>query len=233
MTSECESEHHTCDENKCKCLATHFDPHTAECYKFGSTGGNTTILDVNDDKGGATSILNDLMKSVGKLWLIVIILAVLTLIFLALLIMILRRYYLGYCWTHTKEYEPNSDDSPRNVQFSKSSINNKSFRKRSVELDEDEAGDGAGDDTAADRSNLVATSGKKNGALMSESAFIKSNGNDNVNENHYVRVDMRGTGHEEDDDNGRHSPSMPGLQYQRSHHQVLTRPLPSSTSTPV
>lgn len=222
MTSDCETEYHVCDENKCKCLASHFDPHTAGCYRFGSTGGlgdapvlegNTTILDDGNSSGG----FKDLMSG-DNLWLIVIILAVLTLIILAILIILLRKHYYGYCWTHTKEYEPNNENSSRNGQFKKNAINNKSFRRKSGDLD-DEGEDG--DDTAADRSNLVTTTGKKNGALLGDPVGGGGGGGRrNDSENHYVRVDMRGT----NDD---------GSDNRRPNQQLKTRPLPSSTSTPV
>lgn len=246
LTSECESEYHICDDNKCICLATHFDPHTAECYKFGAQGGqlgnapliegNTTTLNEGDEGLGFNSIINDLMGNGDKLWPTVIILTILTLIILIILTIVLRKYYRGHCWTHTKEYKPNNDQSPNNNQFNKNSINNKSFRKRSGDLEGDDVVSGADDDTAADRLNLVTAPGKKNGALANQAPSMKRSGKDGKNENHYVEVDMR---EETDDTDGKHQltfgrsdPPANG-HHQPFHHELMSRPLPSSTSTPV
>lgn len=221
-TSQCESEYHICEDNKCICLASHFDPHTAQCYKFGSKGGqlkdatstdgNTTLL--NDDGGdrGFTLIVNDLMRNSDRLWLIVIILAILTFIILAILILVLKKYYLGYCWTRTKEYEPN-DGSEKGSQFNKNSINNKSFRKRSCELD----GEDNCEDVAADRSSLVTESSKK---------LIHRDRNGTGNVNHYVKVDMNGTSADKDLNRSL-------VEHDRTVNGDRNRPLPSSTSTPV
>jgi hypothetical protein len=176
-------------------MATHFDPHTAECYKFGSTGGivdgvdqltrpggsrngtATRVIDRAGDNNGTsggngffTKTVKDLIRNSSDIsvWLIVILLSVSTLLLLTLMIMIVRKYYLGYCWTaHKKEYEPNNDNGQKSqAAFSKNSINNKSFRKKTNvdhETDDDDDGNdnhdqngSANNDTAAaDKSHLV------------------------------------------------------------------------------
>lgn len=245
--NDCESEFHICEENRCTCLATHFDPHTATCYKFGSTGGKlednstdlgdlsstggniTNVADGDGSNRGFNSILKDLMRNSDKLWLVVIILILLTLILLALMTIILRRYYLGYCWTtHKKEYEPNNECSPKTSPFNKNSINNKSFRKKTAELDDDSSG---ADDTAADSSNLVTTTSKKDG----RGPLVARNGGDNSIVNNYVKVDMRRTSKQSDVNQTQsfeRSDSSDGHN-QRLNHQALARPLASSLSTPV
>lgn len=72
--------------------------------------------------------------------------------------MLIRKYSLGYCWTaHKKEYEPNNKTQPKNGYFNKNSINNKSFRQKNGEVDDDDAdlvndkSDGAAFMTPADK----------------------------------------------------------------------------------
>lgn len=253
FTRDCESEYHACEDNKCLCLATHFDPHTAECYKFGSTGGklsgNQTGMSTNssntktvDSDKGFTSIFKDLMKNSDKLWYVIIILVVLTFLLLTLMIMIVRKYYLGYCWTaHKKEYEPNN--APKGAgsgHFDKNSINNKSFRRKNGEAEEDDNEDND-DDTAADRSNLVTTTVSKNGSVLVNSkqrsspsvGSKKASASDT--ENRYVKVNMRGTSADrhsgEDDDGQQQADSTNGL-YQ-PYQQASSRPLATSNSTAV
>lgn len=207
-SSSCE-EYNECTDNICKCLATHFDPITAKCYKFGSTGGKVSD-DLKDAPGNVTtsataddnnfySILKDLTENSDKLWLVLIILIVLSILVLVLIIMLIRKYSLGYCWTaHKKEYEPNNKNKPKNGYFSKNSINNKSFRQKKGELDEDN-----GDDLVEDRSNLVRPNNNKTGVSTGK-------------KNDYVKININEKGTNK-------------LHYQ---HQVVA-PLKTSTSTPV
>ena len=219
-SADCESEYHTCDDYKCKCIATHFDPHTALCYKFGSIGGESnSSVDSSSDINGKLqtpngndngndgnvikSILKDLTMNGDRIWPIMIVLIVLTLILLAIMVCLVRKYCLGYCWTtHKKEYEPNSTNPAKSgQQFDKNSINNKSFRRKKGELGEEENDhdhyddDGGANESdeientaAADRSNLVTTTKKStnshNGANnyhggknTSHSSSKNSNGN--------------------------------------------------------
>lgn len=250
-SSDCESEHHQCEDSKCICSATHFDPHTAGCYKFGSTGGKptdgtsdsentitngniTSVVD-NDDNGDDNfySILKDLTKNGDRMWLVILILIALTIFLLALIFLLVRKHYLGYCWTrHKIEYEPNNNKNsqPKNGYFNKNSITNKSFRKKNGETDEDE------DDTAADRSNLVTKTDKKDGSLVNCAAFIAPN-TTNKSQNRYVKVDMNDHNRRQDGGqlqqqrDSRDSTSN-GHYYQPFHRQVAS-PLASSTSTPV
>lgn len=109
-------------------MATHFDPHTAQCYMFGSTGGkpigedadnskanlskintDTTLADNDDDDISFTSILNDLTGNGDKMWLVILISIVLTVLLVLLVFLLVRRHYRGYCWTkHKIGYEPNN-----------------------------------------------------------------------------------------------------------------------------
>lgn len=254
-SSNCESEYHQCEDNKCKCLATHFDPHTAGCYKFGSTGGeltddnngdlsanNTTNVSGSgqDDENNNNlySIFKDLMKNGDNFWLVIMILIIITIILFAFIFMIARKYYLGYCWTaHKKEYEPNNKSQPKNGHFNKNSINNKSFRqKMSGETEDDDYDD---DNTAADRSNLVTTTtNKKDGALRTNQTSLSSSTtaaagargaftttSNKDGQHHYVKVDMN-------DNNNRETSDSSNGHYQPFHHRVVS-PLASSTSTPV
>lgn len=229
-------------------MATHFDPHTALCYKFGSTGGKpaedsdgansthgniTNLFDNENDDSSLYSIIKDLTKNSDRMWLVILILVVLTILLFTLIFFLIRRHYLGYCWTgHKKEYEPNNKSSPRNGYFNKNSINNKSFRQKNGETEED------GDDTAADRSNLVTKTSvdkaNKNiscGSLSQRAAFVTSNNDDadgDDNQKHlFVKVDMnenKRLANSSDPSNGR--------QYEPFIHRVVS-PLASSTSTPV
>jgi hypothetical protein len=264
-SADCESDYHICDDNKCICLATHFDPHTAECYKFGSTGGKSssvnTTTTLNDGGGtsstdagsdsnkGFGSILKDLMNNSDKLWYVIIVLAVLTIILFVLIVMSVRKCFLGYCWTaHKKEYEPNNKSAPKSGYFNKNSINNKSFRQKNGETDEDV---GDNDDTAADRSNLVTnnTADKSRGALLingNRRSASGGGGNDNgagelggTEKNRYVKVDTRrpARGAADDDDEDRRQSyeqaDSADAHYQPFHQQLLNRPLSTSNSTAV
>lgn len=274
---DCESEYHVCEDNMCICLADHFDPHTAECYKFGSTGGNKSNANnqtanakgsshdggghpdnANNNKG-FNSILKDLMNNSDKLWYVIIILVLLTIILLALIVMSVRRYFLGYCWTaHKKEYEPNNRSAPKGGYFNKDSINNKSFRqKKGGEMDNDDDDDcDDNDDTAADRSNLVTTTtpttttvNKSCGAALLNNGHRRpivnqNNNNSSTNkqptklaasadtENRYVKVDMR-TASAAHEDQAYEQADPTNVHYQPYHQQLLTRPLSTSNSTAV
>lgn len=256
-SSSCESEFHLCDDNKCKCLATHFDPITGKCYKFGSTGGKPLdellaedSAPINGNLNGTHrasesedkfySIVKDLMENGDRMWLVLIILITLSILIFVLIFILIRRHYLGYCWTaHKKEYEPNNKNQPKNNNyFNKNSINNKSFRQKNGEI-EDEHDHGNNNE---DRSNLVSSSSSndksnKNKKLISGG----NNGNNNINNNNgnssrapfmttkqhadddYVRVNINEQNNED------YSSNM--SKQNLFHHQV--DPLASSTSTPV
>lgn len=195
-------------------MATHFDPTTAKCYKFGSTGGKLTGdgQDLNNgnltnlpDDNNFYSILKDLTENSDRMWLVLIILISLSIILILIIFMLVRKHYLGYCWTtHKKEYEPNNKNAPKNGYFNKNSINNKSFRKKNVETDEDEDIESAADNRA----------------------FVTTNTDDKRSSGVKVNID----------DNHRQDTSEPhngstNNQYHHNHH--LSGPLISSTSTPV
>lgn len=111
--NECESiEFYRCEENKCKCLPTHFDPTRAKCYRFGSqqlglpeetppgansTGNQTMAADGDNNK---STILTDLIAATTQradlFWLLVVLL---TLLLLILIIFLLR---LICCWKDSK-----------------------------------------------------------------------------------------------------------------------------------
>lgn len=198
----CDMEYHQCEEDICKCLPTHFDPTTAKCYKFGLTKGkpaselldenssttNNSIANTNSrdnyDNNNIYKTLKDLMENGDKMWLVLIILISLSLIIFVLIFILLRKYYLGYCWTaHKKEYEPNNKTAPKNGYFSKNSINNKSFRQKSSgEVDDLEA-----DNSSADRSSLVRASNGDKTNNKSRSVFSNKPA---TGTNDYVKVDM-------------------------------------------
>jgi len=251
QSSDCESEYHVCDENKCKCLADHFDPHSATCYKFGSTGGqpdggsisnqtspNESISSPKDSDNFINSILNDL-KNGDRLWPMVVGIIFLAILLLLFIIFLVRRYCLGSCWNaHKKEYEPNN--KTRNTQeFNKNSINNKSFRQKKGEIDDEDRSVNEDDCTAADRSNLVTTAISKDksknknqigNSTSSPGSPFNSAAIGNANETHYVKVDMSKS--YSNTDNNQRYPQTNGHHYQ-PFHQVLSKPLASSTSTPV
>lgn len=225
-SSTCESEYHQCEDNKCKCLATHFDPTTAKCYKFGSTGGQPsdgsalepTNADSNEsDDNSVSTVFKDLTVASDKLWLILLILILSILILLIVVLVLFRKNCLSHCcWTTNKnEYEPNNKNGTlkngSNKSFDKSSINNKSFRKKSSETDDDS------DDAAADRSSLVAGSKENNDDKKDKKSKQTRNGSRvQTPSNQYVSVNIS------DDTGG-----------QQSNSQIRTSPLASSTSTPV
>lgn len=169
-TSEtvCESEFHQCENDLCKCQATHFDPHTAKCYKFGSTAGiedsklllvdNGTLLNgqsINDNNNNGEgqhnlldsfySVFRDLIQNGDNIWIVLAIVISLSVLVLVLILLICaRRQSLG-CgfWRARKhqEWDPNNknNNSDRNNFLrQKDSINNKSFRRRSKEDDIEE-----------------------------------------------------------------------------------------------
>jgi hypothetical protein len=174
------------------------------------------------------------MKNSDKLWYVIVMLAVLTIILLALIVMSLRKYFLGYCWTaHKKEYEPNNESAPKSGYFNKDSINNKSFRQKNGEVDDD--GDDI-DDTAADRSNLVTTVNKGRGALLNKGDQRLINNNQELadTENRYVKVDMRAASAiDEDQQQSYEQANSTNTNYQPYHQQLLSRPLSTSNSTAV
>lgn len=203
-SSSCESEFHQCDDNKCKCLATHFDPTTARCYKFGSTGGkasdgsasisnSSTGIENQNEGYNFHSILKDLTENSDRMWLVIIILITSSIVLFVLIFLLIRKYCIGYCWTaHKKEYEPNNKVQPKNGYFNKNSINNKSFRQKNGETDDGDPVDDKNDSTA----------------------FIKP-----ADKNHsYVRVNVN------QNDNS----------FNADHrYNEATSPLKTSTSTPV
>lgn len=112
-----------------------------------------------------------------------------------LIFLLLRKHYLGYCWTaNKKEYEPNNKNPPRNGYFNKNSINNKSFRQKSSgEVDDENDNDqvngvaaastiGSDDLATEDRSSLFISSNKRK---KNDDNYIKVNVNDDTR-NHYV-----------------------------------------------
>lgn len=226
-SSTCESEYHQCEDNKCKCLATHFDPTSAKCYKFGSTGGQPSDDSVlqptitEENNSGVFTIFRDLTEGSDKLWLILLILILSIVVFLLIFLVLLKKNCFGpCCWTANKnEYEPNNKNGTlkNGNSFDKNSINNKSFRKKTSETDDD-----LDDTTAADRSSLVAGSkenkedkkSKKNKQARSSEEIRAQAPSDQTR---YVVVNMN-------DDN-------PGQQ--KSSQKVSSSPLASSTSTPV
>lgn len=224
-SSSCESEYHQCDDNKCKCLATHFDPTTAKCYKFGSTGGKpadelrdsgSNLTSVVGNDTNFYSIMKDLTENSDRLWLVLIILISLSILLFALIFFLIRKYYLGYCWTaHKKEYEPNNKNQPKNGYFNKNSINNKSFRQKNGENDDDDAGEV---DNSADRSSLVSD---KKDAISNRASVMTSKDKHNRS---YVKVNIDDNQHDNSDS------LVDNRQYYQ--HQVVS-PLKTSTSTPV
>lgn len=115
MDSDCNSEFHSCQDFRCTCLPTHFDPTNARCYKFGSTGGvdadqNKTrdnLIDTSasgDQNGGIYTIFNDLRK-IDIMWVVIVVIIVLTLVVLALILLLPHR--MCHCWTTRKqEWDP-------------------------------------------------------------------------------------------------------------------------------
>lgn len=214
-SSNCESEYHHCEDNRCVCDATHWDPTTARCYKFGSLGrgesnaeGNVTTSTSNDDYSSQNddtfhSILKDLMENSDKLWVVIILLIILTTFIFLLIFMLLRRHYLGYCWTaHKKEYEPNNENNAdKNGAFNKNSINNKSFKRKN--------GD-AGDNCDNNNLNDSFEDDERAGLASSRGATGRTD-----QENHH-RIDMSNNRRQQHD-----NPAM------------IVVPLKSSTSTPV
>jgi len=215
-SSSCESEFHECEENKCKCIATHFDPTNSKCYKFGSTGGKPTdgsegkvgnLTNAADDVDNFSFIFKDLRGNRDKMWLVLIILISLMIFLSVVIFMLLRKHYLGYCWqAHKKEYEPNNKSPPRNGYFNKNSINNKSFRQKSSEIEEGEEEEGE-DDT-----NLVIPSTESEGYA----AFAREAGDD---QSQLVKLNIKENNHSSGSGN--------------SYHFHGASPLKSSTSTPV
>lgn len=191
---------------------------------------NGTTTSVGDDNN-FYSILKDLTENSDKMWLVLIILISMSIIVFVLIFILLRRHYLGYCWTASKkEYEPNNKNAPKNGYFNKNSINNKSFRKKNgdIEDDDDDALNGDdNDETAASdaRSNLVTpvdkgkTSTNKNKQSTATTA-LKSAGVDNNHD--YVKININ-------EDNRNNSFNDSKQYYQ---HQLIS-PLKTSTSTPV
>lgn len=109
-----------------------------------TTNGTELISDHNE----FYSILKDLTENSDRMWLVLIILISLSVLIICLIFMLVRKHYLGYCWTaHKKEYEPNNKNAPKNGYFDKNSINNKSFRQKNGELI----------DEHNNRSNLIAS----------------------------------------------------------------------------
>lgn len=219
-SNTCLEDFHSCIDNKCLCLATHFDPTSAKCYKFGSTGGKSTDnpdvsaqwnktdnVDIHDNNN-IYSILRDL-KDGDKMWLVPFILISLSILIVILILISLRRYYFGYCWTaHKHEYEPNNKNLPKSSLFNKDSINNKSFRRKTGNAE-----DGDNDSLAADLSNLVAVGA--NSDRKQSTGDIPTSATTNSNRNDYVRVNLNGG------------------QTDNPEYHHLVSPLKTSTSTPV
>lgn len=206
----------------CKCLATHFNPNSGTCYKFGSTNGkpvdeatgnNLTVpTSLFDTENNFYSTFKDLIRNSDNMWLVLIVLIALTVLLFVLIFTLIRKHYLGYCWTtHKNEYAPNNNSSPKNGNFNKNSINNKSFRKKNGELDDDDV-----EESAEDRSTLVPA---LNGKNLSRSPFLTQAVD---KEQGYVKVNINE--HQVSDP----SAADNGAQF---HHQLS--PLASSTSTPV
>lgn len=177
---DCESEFHHCDDSKCKCLPTHFDPNNARCYKFGSTGGvdaasnsstddsktKDNLIDtesVNNFGGSIYTIFNDLKKDSDKMWLLVISLIAFSILILILILLLIRKTALCQCWTvHKQEWDPKVE-SPNGASLlghDKNSINNKSFRRKRNP-----------DDLEEDRSNLFAKNGENTGIKAKDSEY--------------------------------------------------------------
>lgn len=219
-SNSCESDFHVCEDNQCKCLATHFDPTTAKCYKFGSTGGKPlnssddtsgNLLDKASDDNNFYSILKDLSDNGDKMTLILIILIIVTVALLLIVFLLLRRYCLACCWRAYKdEYEPNNKNKPKNGYFTKDSINNKSFRRKNGETEDEDCDQ---DDSSADISNLVTPNVSK------ASEHSTRNKTNTQHSNDYIKVNMSNKGSTDD---GRHN-----------YLNQLGAPLKSSTSTPV
>lgn len=220
-SSDCESEYHHCDESKCKCLATHFDPTSASCYKFGSTGGKSldelnasNATNLNEPEDAFRSFVKDLRENGDKLWIVIIILILLTLLVFLIIFMLLRKHYLGYCWTaHKKEYEPNNKNAhAKNDSFDKDSINNKSFRRKNGDLE---------CDNDADETTGLTPGGK---SAKSGRGMTKQPSKDQTSP--HIKVNMAG----KKLNNGNNS------QYNDQHYNqsdLVVSPLASSTSTPV
>lgn len=223
---------HTCDDNKCKCLPTHFDISRAKCYKFGGKAPIGDQAAANDSStpttggsggGGADhrsddfiSILKDLTSMTSdNLWLVLIALIILSLLLLILILSVLRKHYLGYCWTaHKKEYEPNTSKQPppnKDGHFDKNSINNKSFRRRNGDMDAEAAAAADGNDSSTeeeDKSNLVSKRSKGD----------------------FVAVDLNSNNGKQQQESSQQTMTSEQRRLQYHHQQG---PLKSSTSTPV
>lgn len=214
-SSDCESEFHQCDENKCKCLATHFNPHTAGCYRFGATVAGQSDEDMlratEDSKRRAnvtsisleprnndglwhvtTTFFKDLTKNSDRNWLVIMLLILLTLILvLALVLLLAKRHQLaaGCCWTaHKKEYEPNSPAGTL-LGGSKSSINNKSFRRKAQSEFEPAGCDEDDQNTSkstGDKSSLVAAKSPLRGGAKTNGMTTNGAGTKD-----YVKVDFK------------------------------------------
>lgn len=233
-STACESEHHQCVDSICKCIATHFDPTSAKCYRFGSTGGlpnddliqPTVANGTESEDSGVYTFFKDLTGS-DSTWLIMFILILLSIILLVIFLILLRKNCFGHCcWTVNKnEYEPNNKNGTlkngSSHEFDKNSINNKSFRKKSSETDDDV------DDVAADKSSLVASSNngdkrsKKTTRGIINRAQVTTSGEQRRPEQRhgYISVDVN-------------DKSNTG-QLQSNPRHKATSPLASSTSTPV
>lgn len=209
-------------------MADHFDPETAKCYKFGSLGGkssdelqaemaNNVTGGVVGDDNNFYSILKDLTENSDRMWLVLVILISLSILLFLLIFMLVRKHYLGYCWTaHKKEYEPNNKNPAKNGYFNKNSINNKSFKRKSLETDEEDGGDG---------SNLVGSTGAESSRVdghTNRAALVTSPAEQPASHHNYVKVNMN------DDASDPYNNTQ--LSY---HHHKVASPLTSSTSTPV
>lgn len=179
-----------------------------------SNGTTTTTTNTthDDDNNNFYSILKDLTQNSDNLWLVLTILIILSILILLLIVLLIRKYSLGYCWTaHKKEYEPNNKSQPKNGYFNKNSINNKSFRQKNGEIDEEN-----GDDLAEDRLNLVRPNKKTGDAEVGRNVLQATTAKTDGERNNYIKINIS--------DKETNKPS-----YQ---HQVGT-PLKTSTSTPV
>lgn len=114
-----------CEDNKCKCLATHFDPTNAKCYLFGASGGgdpasNSKLLITNNQTASSNnnnnydignpeirtesdlrSILTDLIQGrrPDLLWaLLIILISLLLFIFVLILLLSKRGHHLRACF---------------------------------------------------------------------------------------------------------------------------------------
>lgn len=262
VSSDCESEFHRCEQDTsssarlCMCVATHFDPTSAKCYKFGAQGGKSTDVSNNllaSNKTDATttttaaennnnnkySILDDLISKIRDnklvMWLVLIVALVVFVIFVVLALLMLL-YKDGHCWTtHKKEYEPHSDkhDTAKNGFLNKNkSINQKSFRQKSADALESANHDDAAAASSADDLLGSGHTAALEAPTTTTTATLEQNGKAKQYNNLGGSL-LHSNIASKDDDRYVKVSLVKSTQQQQQYQHHVSVPLETSTSTPV